>query len=101
MNLAKRVWLILQEKGTELRLNGCFSAADWDSYVLSIGCEPVRGESETNFGGYEEGDNIFVRDENHVAYHVALASIAMPCRPVRYLKMDRETAMKIATLGLP
>jgi hypothetical protein len=94
MSLAKKVWHLLLRKGMELRSNPNFSEVEWDDYVLSIGCETAQCEA-SNFGGYEEEKSVVVRDENHTAFGNKRGQIP------RCLRIDKETAMKIAILGLP
>lgn len=90
--ISMKVYKAFTEKGKEMKRSGAFSVPVWTDYVLSVGCE----FTDQNFVLDSERE-IIVRDE-HYFYLTQPGD-----RKVwgRLIKVDFETAMKIATLGLP
>ena len=88
--LSLKVYKLLTEKGKEMKRAGTFSKDAWTQYVISLGCE-FTGET---FVLDSEREIIF-RDEHH------FTQLEDSKAWDRIIKVDFETAMRIATLGLP
>ena len=86
--LALKVYNLFTEKGKDMNRAGAFSKDDWKQYVISLGCE----FTDETFPDSER--EIIIRDEHHFTGDY--------CKVWnRLIKVDFETAMRIATLGLP
>lgn len=88
--LSLRVYKLFVEKGKEMKRSGTFSKDAWTQYVISLGCE----FTDQTFILDSEREIIF-RDEHH--FTQLKDSKAWD----RLIKVDFETALRIATLGLP
>jgi hypothetical protein len=92
--ISLKVFFALQAKGHELERAGQFSDEVWDQYLTDLGFQfpsPYRGSMRKPFMTKpyysEENNSVTVYDAN--------------ARDSRWLRIDGETAMRIATLGLP
>ncbi len=93
--ISLKVFRALQAKGHELERAGQFSDEVWDQYLTDLGAQffrsPHRGSMTKPFMTKpfysEENNSVTVYDAN--------------ARDARWLRIDGETAMRIATLGLP
>jgi hypothetical protein len=88
--LSLKLYRLLTEKGKDMKRSGTFSKDAWTQYVISLGCE----FTDETFVLDSEREIIF-RDEHH--FTQLKDSKAWD----RLIKVDFETAMRIATLGLP
>lgn len=88
--LSLKVYKLLTEKGKDMKRAGTFSKDDWTQYVISLGCE----FTDETFVLDSEMEIIF-RDEH---YFTQLKDSKVWDR---LIKVDFETAIRIATLGLP
>jgi len=88
--LSSKVYKLITEKGKDMKRAGIFSKDAWTQYVISLGCE----FTDKTFVLDSEREIIF-RDEHHCTQ--------LKDSKVwdRLIKVDMDTAMKIATLGLP
>jgi hypothetical protein len=90
--LTTKVHSLIRDKGWKLRNSDLFTHERWTEYLVSLGCEPI---CDMHFL-IENDQNVFVRDE-----HISFSSNDSQFGWSRVIKMDRQTAMKIATLGMP
>jgi len=89
-NLSLKVYKLLTEKGKDMKRSGTFSKDAWTQYVISLGCE----FTDKTFVLDSEREIIF-RDEHY------FTQLKDSKTWDRLIKVDFETAMRIATLGLP
>ncbi len=95
--LSTKVYQIVREKGDEFKQIGIFSRDSWYAYLRSAGCEPMKmfGERDWAF------PDLTVKDDDIIIVDDHTFELSNSMKWQRLLLVDGQTAMKIATLGLP
>lgn len=100
--LSLKVYKLLTEKGKEMKRAGTFSKDDWSQYVISLGCEfedqsAPRGFRQISVETFVlDSERVIIFRDEHYFTQLEESKVWN-----RLIKLDIDTAMKIATLGLP